>query len=77
MLRVVATEAMMRFVNANPDDVMAIKNGEQPADLAHARNLLGQLLSSITRRASHAYFNPKSKVQNILMIAHPIWSTME
>jgi len=60
-----------------PHDIMADQHWEQPTDLSQAKNLLGRLRSSITRRAHNAFFHPQSKTQNVLLFTHTVWSKME
>jgi len=60
-----------------PHDIMADQHWEQPTDLSQAKNLLGRLRSSITRRARNAFFHPQPKTQNVLLFAHTVWSKME
>jgi len=50
---------------------------EQPTDLAHAKNLLSHLRSSITRRAWNEFWHPKAKMQSVLLLTHTVWSKLE
>jgi len=61
----------------HPQDIMADQQWEQPTDLVQAKNLLGRLRSSITRRARNAFFHPHDKIQSVLMFTHTIWSKLE
>jgi len=54
----------------DPQFLMAAQPWEQPTDLTQAKNLLGWLRSSITRRARNEFFRPKSKIQSVLF-AYP------
>ena len=58
-------------------DIMADQHWEQPTDLTRAKNLFGRLRSSFTRRARNSFFHPQSKMQNVLLFAHTVWSKME
>jgi len=60
-----------------PQDIMADQQWEQPTDLTQAKNLLGRLRSSITRRARNAFFHPQSKIQSVLLFTHTVWSKLE
>jgi len=61
----------------DPHHVVADQHWEQPTDLTQAKNLLGRLHSSITRRARNAFFHPQSKIQSVLLFTHTVWSKME
>jgi len=61
----------------DPHFLMDAQRLEQPTDLAQAKNLLGWLQSSITRRAHSEFFNPEAKTQSVLLLAHTVWSKME
>jgi len=61
----------------DPHDIMAAQHWEQRTDLTQAKDLLSRLHSSITRRACTEFFDPKSKMQSILMLTHTVWSKME
>jgi len=50
---------------------------EQPTDMAHAKNLLGRLRSSVTRHAWNEFWHPKAKIQSVLLLTHTVWSKLE
>jgi len=61
----------------DPQFQLVAQPWEQPTDLAHAKNLLGRLRSSITRRAWNEFWHPKAKIQSVLLLTHTVWSKLE
>jgi len=61
----------------DPQFLMDAQPWKQPTDLTQAKNLLGRLRSSITRRAREEFVRPKAKIQSVLLLTHTAWSKLE